>query len=57
LIVVRCGLAGLCTWLELSVFWVYASLVADYLLKAVMLVARFRSGRWKSVIRNDQIIG
>lgn len=50
LIVMRCGLAALCTWLELPVFWVYASLVADYVLKAVLLIWRFRSGRWKTVV-------
>ena len=50
LIGMRCGLAGLFTWLEFSVFWVYASLVADYLLKAALLVWRFRSGRWKTVV-------
>lgn len=50
LIVVRFGLAALFTWLEFPVFWVYASLVGDYALKAVLLVLRFRSGRWKTVI-------
>ncbi|MEM7216893.1 MAG: MATE family efflux transporter [Pseudomonadota bacterium] len=50
LIGMRCGLAALATWLELPVFWVYASLVGDYLLKGSLLLWRFRSGRWKSVL-------
>jgi len=56
LIGMRCGLAGLFTWLELSVFWVYASLVGDYALKAALLVWRFRSGRWKTVVSFDNAI-
>lgn len=50
LIVMRCGLAALATWLELAVVWVYASLVGDYMLKAALLIWRFRSGRWKTVV-------
>lgn len=51
LIGMRCGLAALCTWLELPVFWVYASLVGDYVLKAVLLIWRFKNGRWKTIVR------
>lgn len=51
LIGMRCGLAALFTWLELPVFWVYASLVGDYVLKAIMLIWRFRNGRWKTIVR------
>jgi len=50
LIGMRCGLAFLFTWLEMPVFWVYASLVADYVLKALMLIWRFRSGKWKTLV-------
>ena len=50
LIGMRCGLAALFTWMELPVFWVYASLVGDYVLKAVLLILRFRSGRWKTAV-------
>ena len=32
--------------------WVYGSLIADYIVKAVMLTLRFRSGRWKTVLAN-----
>jgi len=51
LIGMRCGLAALFTWLELPVFWVYASLVGDYVLKAVLLIWRFRNGRWKTIVQ------
>jgi putative MATE family efflux protein len=50
LIGARCGLALLATWLDMPVFWVYACLVADYLLKAAMLSWRFHRGRWKTAI-------
>lgn len=54
LIGMRCGLAALFTWLELSVAWVYGALVGDYLLKGAMLIWRFRSGRWRTMLRDDR---
>lgn len=51
LIGMRCGLAALATYLGMPVFWVYAALVGDYLLKGVLLIGRFRSGRWITAIR------
>ena len=53
LILVRCGLAAVFTWSELPVAWVYAALVGDYFVKGAMLVARFRRGRWKTVVRTE----
>jgi Na+-driven multidrug efflux pump len=50
----RCGLAALFTWLELSVAWVYGALVGDYLLKGAMLIWRFRTGRWKTLLREGR---
>lgn len=50
LIGVRCGLAALATYMGLPVVWVYSALVGDYLLKGMMLVWRFRGGRWKTII-------
>lgn len=55
LIAVRCGLALWFTWLELPVFWVYAALAGDYIVKGVMLVLRFRRGRWKTVVRTEDL--
>jgi len=54
LIGMRCGLAALFTFMGMPVVWVYAALVGDYLLKTVMLIWRFRSGKWKTVVRIDK---
>ncbi len=50
LIVVRLGLAAVAPSLELDVYWVYAALMGDYLVKAAMLIWRFYRGRWKRVM-------
>ncbi|MEQ8482770.1 MAG: MATE family efflux transporter [Pseudomonadales bacterium] len=55
LIGMRCGLAALATWLKMPVFWVYAALVGDYLLKGALLVWRFHSGRWRTVVRTEEM--
>ena len=55
LILVRCGLAAVFTWMELPVAWVYAALVGDYLVKGAMLVLRFKRGRWKTVVRTESL--
>jgi Na+-driven multidrug efflux pump len=49
LIGVRVTLAALFAWLGLSVHWVFAALIGDYIVKATMLTWRFASGRWKSI--------
>jgi putative MATE family efflux protein len=57
LLVVLCGLFGgrialaavFAAW-GLPVVWVYGALIADYVVKATLLVARFRGGRWKDAI-------
>ena len=51
LIGVRVGLAALFTYLGLSVTWIFAALLGDYLIKALMLSHRFRSGRWKNKMK------
>lgn len=55
LIGMRCTLAALFTFLGLPVMWVYGSLIGDYVLKGVLLLWRFRSGRWKYVISNEAL--
>lgn len=55
LIGMRCGLAALATYLGLPVVWVYAALVGDYLVKACMLIWRFRRGRWKTIVRMEDL--
>jgi Na+-driven multidrug efflux pump len=52
LLVVRCGLAALAVYLQLAVFWVYAALVGDYVLKGTLLIWRFRKGKWKKIVAN-----
>jgi len=35
-------------WLELSVHWIYAALIADYIIKSAMYMHVFRKGNWKT---------
>jgi len=51
LVGMRCGLAATFTFLHLPVIWVYSSIIGDYILKGTLLIWRFRSGRWKHVIK------
>jgi putative MATE family efflux protein len=46
----RLSLAFLFWWLGWSVEWIFAALIADYIVKATMLSWRFRSGRWKTAL-------
>jgi len=45
----RVGLAAIFTVIGLGVVWIYGALIGDYLIKACLLVRRFRSGRWKLI--------
>lgn len=49
LVGVRLVLAGIFAFLGLSVHWVFAALIGDYIVKASMLTWRFASGRWKHI--------
>ncbi len=51
---VRIVLASFFTWIGLSVEWVYAALIADYIVKSSMLSWRFRSGRWQTIIEETE---
>ena len=56
LIGMRCGLAAhRHLYLGLPVVWVYAALVGDYLVKASMLIWRFQRGRWKTIVRTEDL--
>jgi putative MATE family efflux protein len=46
----RILLSALFAALGLPVEWIFAALIADYLVKASLLTWRFRSGRWKTAI-------
>ena len=47
----RCTTAIVATALGAPVEWVYAALIGDYLMKGVLLLWRFRSGRWRHAVR------
>ena len=50
LIGARITLASLFAWYDLPVEWIFAALIADYIVKATLLTLRFRSGRWQRVV-------
>ncbi len=54
LIGVRVGLAALAAWMGLSVVWIYAALIGDYIIKAAMLVLRFRSDKWMQIFSESE---
>jgi putative MATE family efflux protein len=49
LIGARVALSALFAWMGLSVEWIFAALIADYVVKGAMLSWRFRSGRWQQI--------
>jgi putative MATE family efflux protein len=54
LIGVRVGLAAVFAFLGLSVVWIFAALIGDYIVKAAMLVIRFRSGKWRQIFSDSE---
>jgi len=50
LILVRVPLAFLVYKLGLPVEWIFATLIADYFIKGVLLIIRYRSRRWMKVL-------
>jgi putative MATE family efflux protein len=53
MVVMRLGTAITLNALGFGVEWIYAALLADYLVKCAMLVWRFRSGVWKTVLARE----
>jgi putative MATE family efflux protein len=49
LVLVRGSVAAIGMYLGLAVEWIFAALIADYIVKASMLVWRFRRDRWKLI--------
>ncbi len=49
LIGVRVVLSAIAAAAGLAVEWIFAALIADYVVKCSMLVTRFRGGRWKAI--------
>ena len=54
LLVMRCGLAAIATYMGLPVVNVYAALIGDYIVKGALLIWRFRKGRWKLIVINTK---
>jgi MATE family, multidrug efflux pump len=50
LIGARVTLASFFAWRGFPVEWIFAALIADYVVKAILLTRRFRDGRWKTVL-------
>jgi len=46
----RLAFAALFMWLGKGIEWIYAALIADYIIKGGLFVWRFRSGRWKRTL-------
>ena len=55
LLVMRCGIAALATWMGLPVVYVYAALIGDHCLKGALLIWRFHQGRWKTVVSSESM--
>lgn len=55
LLVMRCGLAAIATYMKLPVVYVYAALIGDYVVKSIMLIWRFRRGKWKTIVPNSSL--
>jgi putative MATE family efflux protein len=53
LVLVRVPLAYLFYNLGLSIEWIYATLIADYFIKGVLLTIRYKSRRWMKVLTTD----
>ncbi len=49
LVGVRVMLSAIFAWLGLDVEWIFAALIADYIVKGAMLTWRFRGGAWKKL--------
>lgn len=54
LVGVRVVLAAIFTLVGFSVEWIYAALIGDYIVKAAMLVHRFKSGKWKQIFSDSE---
>lgn len=49
LVLVRGSVAAVGAYLGLSVEWIYAALIVDYIVKATLLAWRFRQDQWKLI--------
>jgi putative MATE family efflux protein len=54
LIGVRVGLAFIFMMMDLPVEYIYGALIADYIVKAIMLIKRFESGKWQNILSDQE---
>ena len=52
LVFFRFGLAMILLHFEADLVWVYATLIADYIMKNILYIKRFNSSRWEKKIAN-----
>ena len=53
LLVIRVPIAFLLYYLEMSVQWIFATLIIDYFVKGILLITRYRSKRWMKVLKTS----
>ena len=51
---VRVCLAAVFVLLDLPVEWIYAALIGDYVIKAAMLLVRYRNGKWQQIFPESE---
>ena len=51
LLLIRVPLAFLLYYLEMPVQWIFATLIADYVVKGILLIMRYRSKRWMKALK------
>ncbi len=50
----RLAFSALFAFLGLGIEWIYAALIVDYIIKGVLFLGRFRTGRWKTILRPER---
>ena len=50
---IRCVIAVICVMLSLDVIYMFAAMVAENIVKGALLIGRYRTDRWKSLIQLD----
>jgi putative MATE family efflux protein len=56
MVIMRLSVAAVLVRLDFGIEWVYGALIADYIVKSLMLIWRFRGGRWKTVLETEPVV-
>jgi Na+-driven multidrug efflux pump len=56
MVIMRLSVAAVLVRLDFGIEWVYGALIADYIVKSIMLTWRFRGGRWKTVLETEPVV-